>query len=105
MNSTGLPIYFSEQQIEMIPSKDGGETWSGFIGEFGPDGIEKRWTGSKTVAYRSERINNSPSAAILGENVVLAYGDNSIVILIFNQREILMGISEAVQMIFPVKIF
>lgn len=76
MSSTGLSILFNEQQIEMIHSKDGGQTWSGYIGEFGPDGVEKRWTGSKIIAYRIDKINNSPSAALLGDNIVLAYGDN-----------------------------
>jgi hypothetical protein len=76
MSSTGLLVTYGEQQIEMIHSKDGGKTWSGYIGEFGPDGIEKRWTGAKIISYRSGKINNSPSAAILGNNIVLAYGDN-----------------------------
>ena len=76
ISSTGLFITYGEQQIEMIYSRDEGATWSSYIGGFGPDGIEKRWTGSKIISYRSGKINNSPSAAILGDNIVLAYGDN-----------------------------
>lgn len=77
LSTTGLPVLFGEQQVEMIHSIDGGQTWSSSIAEFGPDGIEKKWAGSKTIVYRSGKINNAPSVALLGERILLAYGDNN----------------------------
>ena len=76
ISSTGLLATIGEQKIDMIQSHDRGATWSSYIGEFGPDGIEKRWTGSKTIAFRSDKINRSPSASILDDKIILAYADN-----------------------------
>lgn len=79
MSSTGLLTSFTEQQIEMIYSSNQGKTWSGEIKEFGADGVDLKWSGAKKIAYRASKFNNNPSAAIIGSNIVIAYGDNKTV--------------------------
>ncbi len=79
MSSTELSVDIEEQRIEMISSGDGGQTWSGAVEEFGPDGMYSAWTGSKVIASRANKNNNCPSATIVNNDIVIAYGDNNTV--------------------------
>lgn len=79
MSSTELPIAIEEQKIDMISSKDHGQTWTSSIKEFGPDGESKRWEGAKTIAARAKKNNVYPSATIAGEEIVVAFADNKTV--------------------------
>jgi hypothetical protein len=76
MSSTALSPTVKEQRIELITSTDYGNTWSSKLKEFGPDGVDSHWDGAKVIASRSNRHNNSPSAEIVGEDIVVAIGDN-----------------------------
>lgn len=79
MSSTDLPVNMKEQQIDMIESTDGGSTWSSEIKEFGPDGVDTRWVGAKTIVFRAQRDNIAPAAEILQEKIIVAYADNKTV--------------------------
>lgn len=77
MNSTNLNITtLDEQRVEMISSTDGGHTWSSWIREFGPDGEDEMWVGAKIIASRHKKINNSPSASMVSDEIVVALSDN-----------------------------
>lgn len=76
LSSTALYTSFDEQRVEMIYSEDNGITWSSYIREFGPNGIEKKWTGSKEITFRAGKTNKSPSATIIGDKIVLSFDDN-----------------------------
>jgi len=76
MSSTALLPTVKEQRIELITSTDYGTTWSSKLTEYGPDGADSHWEGAKVIASRSNRHNNSPSAEIVGEDIVVAIGDN-----------------------------
>jgi len=79
MNSTELPVETQELQVDMIESHDGGVTWSSAVKEFGPDGLDARWSGAKTIVFRYQKKNIAPAAAILNEEVILAFADNKVV--------------------------
>ena len=77
LSSSELLTDLSGQRIEMLSSEDGGQTWSGFVEEYGPDGAYSAWTGSKVVVSRAHKINNSPSAVLVNNDIVVAFGDNN----------------------------
>lgn len=79
MSYTELPIETQELQIDMIESPDGGVTWNSAVKEFGPDGVDARWTGANTIVFRYQKKNRAPSAEILKEEVILAFADDKVV--------------------------
>lgn len=79
MNSTDLAVTTKELQIDVIESVDGGSSWNSSIKEFGPEGVDTRWTGSKTVVFRNQKNNIAPSTAIMKEQILLAFADNKVV--------------------------
>ncbi|MDR1865148.1 MAG: glycoside hydrolase, partial [Bacteroidales bacterium] len=50
INSTGMAADAYVQQIVVIESTDNGQTWTSAVTDFGPDGVDRSWTGAKTVA-------------------------------------------------------
>ncbi|MDR2039257.1 MAG: hypothetical protein LBQ60_15145 [Bacteroidales bacterium] len=76
LNSTELLAEILEQQLVVIESNDNGQTWSSEIKDFGPDGVNRRWTGARTVASRAYKQNTWPSPAVLGDEIVVALSDN-----------------------------
>lgn len=79
MSSTALLTTVSERKIDMISSVDGGITWSSHIKEFGPDGKDELWTGAKTIATRAKKNNKTPSASVVGDDIVVALSDDKTV--------------------------
>ncbi|MDR1864593.1 MAG: hypothetical protein LBR08_03380 [Bacteroidales bacterium] len=76
INSTGMAVDTPEQQVAVIESNDEGATWSSYIADYGPDGVDRTWTGARTVASRAGRNNTSPAPALVGEQIVVALADN-----------------------------
>ncbi|MDR1887063.1 MAG: hypothetical protein LBQ70_04030, partial [Prevotellaceae bacterium] len=64
------------QQIVVIESTDNGQTWTSAVTDFGPDGVDRSWTGAKTVASRTGKNNIGPAPAVIGEQIVVALADN-----------------------------
>jgi hypothetical protein len=76
LNSTIMSTAIPEQAIVLISSDDEGRTWSSYIKDFGPDGVDRSWIGTKDVASRTGGSNNYPVPVVLGENIVVALADN-----------------------------
>lgn len=79
MSSSELPVETQELQVDMIESSDGGASWSSAVKEFGPNGVDARWTGAKTIVFRYQKNNIAPAAETLNDEVILAFADDKVV--------------------------
>lgn len=76
LSATELNRNLLMRRVDMVHSTDGGVTWSGKLDRFGPDGVEQRWVGAKTIVSRYNKMNISPSLAIVGDEIAMAFSDN-----------------------------
>ena len=64
------------QHVAVIESTNGGVSWSSFINEAGPDGVERAWSGARVVASRTNRNNIFPAPAIVDKDIVVCLADD-----------------------------
>lgn len=76
LRSTELSIEIAEQKIEMIASVDDGLTWTSRLEAYGPDGVMHHWVGATPIASRHDKNNHDPSAAVVGNEIVVSFADN-----------------------------
>jgi hypothetical protein len=76
LNSTNMATAITEQDVVLLTSADDGRSWSSSIKDFGPDGVDRSWSGAKEVASRFNAVNKYPSPVLLGNQIVVALADN-----------------------------